>query len=181
MRISFVLQSILILLTACLSKAEERGEFKGKFRFLGNSDSGRSDENRTRADFHRKKRPPSEEQMELLRFLLEASPERLQVIRGTIERVEKMTPEERKSMRARLKRFRENAPAARTKMMKDFHMRQDLLRRYWKTLDPETEAREIKHFHQLPMPERHKYLEKIRKKQKASEGKKAKSKEAVPD
>ena len=30
--------------------------------------------------------------MELLRFFLEASPERLQVIRKTIERVEKMTP-----------------------------------------------------------------------------------------
>ena len=53
------------------------------------------------------------EQMELLRFFLEASPERLQVIRKTIERVEKMTPEERKSMRARLKRFREKAPPER--------------------------------------------------------------------
>jgi len=181
MRISFVIRIILVALSASLLTAEERGEFKGKFRFLGNSDSVRSDENRTRADFHRKKRPPSEEQMELLRFLLEASPERLQVIRGTIERVEKMTPEERKSMRARLKRFRENAPAARTEMMRDFRMRQDLLRRYWKTLDPETRAREMKHFYQLPLPQRSKYLEKVRKKQSSGVGKKPKGKEAISD
>jgi len=122
--------------------------------------------------------------MELLRFLLEASPERLQVMRRTIERVEKMTPEERKSMRARLKRFRENAPAARTKMMKDFQSRQDSLHRYWKTLDPEARAREMKHFHQLPMPERYKYMEKISKKQKpggGGGGRRPKGKEATTD
>ena len=115
--------------------------------------------------------------MELLRFFLEASPERLQVIRKTIERVEKMTPEERKSMRARLKRFRRKA-AARTKMMKDFHMRQDLLNRYWKTLDPETRVREMNHFHQLSLPQRPKYLEKVRKIQRSlTMLKKPKSKE----
>ena len=69
------------------------------------------DHNRTAQGGHRKRRAPGEEQMELLRFFLEASPERLQVIRKTIERVEKMTPEERKSMRARLKRFQEKAPS----------------------------------------------------------------------
>jgi hypothetical protein len=166
MRISFVLKSLFFLLTACLLKADERGELKGKFRFLGNPDLERFDENRTRADFQRKRRPPSEEQMELLRFLLEASPERLQVIRRTIERVEKMSPEERKGMKVRLKHFRENAPAARTKMMRDFQSRQDSLRKYWKTLDPETQSREMKKFHQLALPERQKYLEKVRKKNK---------------
>lgn len=181
MRISFVLQSILIFATTCLSQAEDRGEFKGKLRFLDNSDRALSDENRTRADFQRKRRPPSEEQMELLRFLLEASPERLQVIRGTIERVEKMTAEERKSMRARLKHFRENAPAVRSKMMKDFQSRQDLLRKYWKTLDSETKAREMKNFHKLPFPERQKYLEMIRKNRRSTEGKKPKGKGAVTD
>jgi len=181
MRISFVFQSIFILLTACLLQAEERGDPKGKFRFLSNSDLKHSDENRTRSDFQRRRRSPSEEQMELLRFLLEASPERLQVIRRTIERVEKMTPEERKSIRGRLKHFRENAPSARTKMMKDFQSRQDSLRKYWKTLDSEAKAREMKNFHQLPLPERQKYLEKVRKKQKSVEGKKAKTKDAVPD
>ena len=181
MRISFVIRTILLALSASLLTAEERGELKGKFRFLGNPDLERFDKNRTRADFQRKKRPPSEGQMELLRFLLEASPERLQVMRRTIERVEKMTPEERKSMRVRLKRFRENAPAARTKMMKDFQSRQDALHRYWKTLDPETRAREMKHFYQLPLPARSKYLEKTGEKQSSGEGRKPKSREATTD
>ena len=181
MRIPLVFQSLFIFLTANLAEADESGELKGKFRFLGNSELKRYEGNRTSPDLHRKRRPPSEEQMELLRFLLEASPERLQVIRRTIERVEKMTPEERKSMRGRLKRFRENAPAARTKMMKDFQSRQDSLRKYWKTLDSETKAREMSNFYQLSFADRQKYLEKVRKKEKTGEGKKAKDKEAISD
>ena len=177
MRISFVFQSIFLLLVPCLLLAEERGDPKGKFRFLGRPNIERIDENRSRSDFQRKRRSPSEEQMELLRFLLEASPERLQVIRRTIERVEMMTLEERKSMRGRLKHFRENAPAARSKMMKDFQSRQDLLRRYWKTLDPKAKAHEMKNFHKLPLPERQKYLEKVRKKTKPAEGKNAEGEE----
>lgn len=181
MRISFVFQSIFLLLAPCLLHAEERGDPKGKFRFLGSPNIERIDENRSRTDFQRKRRPPSEEQMELLRFLLEASPERLQVIRRTIERVEMMTPEERKSMRGRLKHFRENAPAARSKMMKDFQLRQDSLRRYWKTLDPKAKAQEMKNFHKLPLTDRQKYLEKVSKKQKSIGGKKGKGKEPIPD
>ena len=140
-----------------------------------------SDQNLTIQGFHRKRRAPGEEQMELLRFFLEASPERLQVIRKTIERVEKMTPEERKNMRGRLKRFREKAPAARMKMMKDFHMRQDLLNRYWKTLDPKTRVREMSHYHQLSLPQRPKYLEKVRKILRPDEAKKPKVKNASPN
>ena len=183
MRIPFVFQLLFVGLFAHSSLGEkEEPSLKGKTR--EDSRLSRFDQNRTGPGLHRKKRPPGDEQMELLRFLLEASPERLQVMRRTIERVEKMTPEERKSMRARLKRFRENAPAARTKMMKDFQSRQDSLHRYWKTLDPEARARETKHFHQLPMPERYKYLEKIRKKQKPGGGggaRRPKGKEATTD
>ena len=58
-------------------------------------------------------------------FFLEASPERLQVIRKTIERVEKMTPRTQKHA-SEVETLGESA-TARTKMMKDFHMRQDLL------------------------------------------------------
>ena len=183
MRIPFLVQFLFVSLFINSSMGEkEEPSFKGKTR--DDSRLGRFDQNRTGPGLHRKKRPPGEEQMELLRFLLEASPERLQVMRRTIERVEKMTPEERKSMRARLKRFRENAPATRTKMMKDFQSRQDLLHRYWKTLEPEARARETKHFHQLPLPDRHKYLEKISKKQKTGGGgggKRPKGKEATTD
>jgi hypothetical protein len=102
-------------------------------------------------------------------------------MRKTIERVESMSPEQRKSMRARLKRFRENPPAARTKMMRDFRIRQDLLWKYWKTLDPETKAREMKHFHQLSLPERSKYLEGINKKQRGGDRNGSKSKDASKD
>ena len=183
MRIPFVVKLLFVSLFAHSSKGEnEAPSSQGKIR--EDSSFSRFDHNRTGPGLHRKKRPPGEEQMELLRFLLEASPERLRVMRRTIERVEKMTPEERKGMRARLKRFRENAPAARTKMLKDFQSRQDSLHRYWKTLDPEARARETKHFHQLPMPERYKYLEKISKEQKtggSGGGRRPKGKEATTD
>jgi len=161
MKISFVLHILSVSLFACASMGEDGSSTKGKI--VDGSKSGRFDQNRTPAALHRGKRPPNDEQIELLHFLLEASPERLRTMRNTIERVESMSPEQRKSMRARLKRFRENPPAARTKMMRDYRMRQDLLRKYWKTLDPETRAREMKHFYQLPLPQRSKYLEKVKK------------------
>ena len=180
MRIPFVFQLLFVGLFAHSSLGEkEEPSLKGKTR--EDSRLSRFEQNRTGSGLHRKKRPPGDEQMELLRFLLEASPERLQVMRRTIERVEKMTPEERKSMRARLKRFRENAPAARTKMMKDFQSRQDSLRKYWKTLDSEAKAREMNNFHQLSLPDRQRYLEKVKKKEQTGEGKKAKDKEAISD
>jgi hypothetical protein len=125
---------LLVSLFVCVSTGEDKPSSKSK---IGDgSKSGRFEQNRTGPDIHWRKRPPGDEQMELLHFLLDASPERLQAMRKTIERVESMSPEQRKSMRDRLKRFRENPPAARTKMMRDFRTRQDLLRKYWKTLDP---------------------------------------------
>jgi hypothetical protein len=66
-------------------------------------------------------------------------------------------------------------------MMKDFQSRQDALHRYWKTLDPETRAREMKHFYQLPLPARSKYLEKTGEKQSSGEGRKPKGREATTD
>ena len=59
-------------------------------------------------------------------------------------------------------------------------MRQDLLNRYWKTLDPETRVREMNHFYQLSLPQRPKYLEKVRKNQRSLDAKKPKSKNASP-
>jgi len=180
MKISTVGQILFVCLFACPSMGEQNEAYAQEKTSEGKR-VGSVDHNRTGQGGHRKRRAPGEEQMELLRFFLEASPERLQVIRKTIERVEKMTPEERKSMRARLKRFREKAPAARTKMMKDFHMRQDLLNRYWKTLDPETRVREMNHFYQLSLPQRPKYFEKVRKSQRSAEAIKSKSKEDSPE
>ena len=179
MKNSFVLQLLLVSLFACASMGEQKTSSKGKNR--EEPRPGRFDQNRTGPDIHWRKRPPGDEQMELLHFLLDASPERLQAMRKTIERVEAMSPEQRKSMRARLKHFRENPPATRTKMMRDFRTRQDLLRKYLKTLDPETRSREMKHFHQLPLPERSKYLEKVRKNQRTGEGRKPKAKESISD
>ena len=179
MKISFLLHILSVSLFACTAMGEDGPSTKGKI--VDGSKSGRFDQNRTGSALHRGKRPPNDEQIELLHFLLEASPERLRAMRKTIERVESMSPEQRKSMRARLKRFRENPPAARTKVMRDYRMRQDLLRKYWKTLDPETKAREMKHFYQLPLPQRSKYLEKVRKNQRSGENKKPKGKEASTD
>lgn len=179
MKISFILHILSVSLFAGASIGEERPSSKGKI--VDGSKSGRFDQNRSGSALHWGKRPPNDEQIKLLHFLLEASPERLRAMRKTIESVESMSPEQRKSMRARLKRFKENPPATRTKMMRDYRMRQDLLRKYWKTLDSETRAREMKHFHQLPLPQRSKYLEKVRKNQSSHEDKKPKGKGAGTD
>jgi hypothetical protein len=122
-----------------------------------------------------------DEQIALLHSLLNASPERLKIIRKTIERVESMTLEERKNMRGRLKRFRDTSPHARSKMLKDFRVRQDFLGKHWQTLDSASRAKEIKRFHELPFPERKKYLEKISRKKRGGDGNRSKSKDASRD
>ena len=96
--------------------------------------------------------------MELLRFS-RASPERLQVIRKTIERVEKMTPEERKSMRARLKRFREK-PQPPDENDEGFPHETGFAEPLLENFGPETRVREMNHFYQLSLPQRPKYFEK---------------------
>ena len=131
--------------------------------------AGRPDHNRSMLDFHRKKRPLGDEQIELLHSLLDAPPERLRVIRQTVERIESMSPEQRRGMKARLKRFRDKSPHDRSKMMSDFKARQDFLNRHWRTLDPPSRTREMNRFRKMDMGERTKYLERIRAIQKGSE------------
>ena len=113
-------------------------------------------------------------------FFLEASPERLQVIRKTIERVEKMTPEERKSMRARLKRFREKASRP-IENDEGFPHETGFAEPLLENFGPETRVREMSHYHQLSLPQRPKYLEKVRKILRPDEAKKPKVKNASPN
>ena len=61
------------------------------------------------------------EQIEMLRRLLDTPPEKLRLMRETIQRLEKMSPKDREDMRRRLKRFRELPQQRRSGMFQNFH------------------------------------------------------------
>ena len=101
------------------------------------------------------------EQIEMLRRLLESPPEKLRLMRETIQRVEKMTPEDREDMRLRLKRFRELPLKRRSEVFRNFHHKQNSLRRYWDSLPPKKRDKELLEFQRLAPHERKAFVDRL--------------------
>ena len=101
------------------------------------------------------------EQIEMLRRLLESPPEKLRLMRETIQRVEKMTPEDREDMRRRLKRFRELPLKRRSEVFRNFHHKQNSLRRYWDSLPPKKRDKELLEFQRLAPHERKAFVDRL--------------------
>lgn len=86
---------------------------------------------------------PSQEAREarLLMHLLKMEDAELTKLRGTIERIERMSPEERKAMRQRLGKLREMDPGKREKMRQHFQGIPDeqrrAMRRKWQQMSRE--------------------------------------------
>jgi hypothetical protein len=147
-----------------------------------------SQEDRDRQDLPDKVRPSTEDKrqriqgsvsprhqggynrMEMLRRLLDTPPEHLRMIRETIRRIEQMTPPERDAMRKRLKKFRELPSNSRTKMLSDFHTRQEFLNRHWQSFPPDKQEKEKQHFEKLPPEKRKAYINRILKNRKFPPG-----------
>lgn len=108
--------------------------------------------------------------LEMLRRLLDTPPEHLRMIRETIRRIEQMTPPERDAMRKRLKKFRDLPSNSRSKMLSDFHTRQEFLNRHWQSFPPDKQEKEKQHFEKLPPEKRKAYINRILKNRKFPPG-----------
>ena len=108
--------------------------------------------------------------LEMLRRLLDTPPEHLRMIRETIRRIEQMTPPERDAMRKRLKKFRDLPSNSRSKMLSDFHTRQEFLNRHWQSFPPDKQEKEKQNFEKLPPEKRKAYINRILKNRKSTPG-----------
>ena len=103
-------------------------------------------------------------EIEVLQRLLKAKPEKLRVMRKTIERVELMSVEQRKAMSERLRNFR-NAPIEeKQRVMLRLKKRSKVLSQYWKKMDPQKKRVEMEHFRTLNEAERGNYFKKAKSK-----------------
>ena len=125
-----------------------------------------SDSNFTNISLRRKPSFPGANEVELLRSLLDASPERLKIMKKTIERVESMSPQKKKEIKKRLRQLKDSPPHIRAKELGWLKRRQEQLNNYWQTLSPQDRENEIKSFRALPSGEREKYFRSIIKTKK---------------
>ena len=116
------------------------------------------DGNVTKVDKKRKLNFPSSNQIDLLRSLLDASPERLRLMKKTIERVESMTPDQKRNVKVRLRKLRDAPPHIRFKELGNLRLRHEKLTKYWQSLKTEKRKSEMKNFQNLSLSERDSYF-----------------------
>ena len=100
-----------------------------------------------------------EEEIRMLRKLLELPPARLKILRKTIERMEKYSEEDRELMRRKLSRFKAGAPEERKKFIEQIRRRHELLQSYLSKFSPKQKIEEAKKFHALSLNEKRKFFE----------------------
>ena len=100
-----------------------------------------------------------DEEIRMLRRLLELPPHRLRILRKTIERIEKYSDQERDLMRRNLNSFRAKEQEERRKVLENLKKRHDLLKLYLSKLGPEKRVNEAKKFHALSIQDKRKFLE----------------------
>ena len=105
---------------------------------------------------------PGANQVDMLRSLLDAPPEKLRILRQTIERVEGMSLEQKKEIKHRLRNLRNLKPEVRTKELKTLRNRQNILGKYWQTLEPEKRKEEMRKFHKMCLADRTHYFNAIK-------------------
>ena len=119
------------------------------------------DKNHTKMGLLRKPLFPGANEVELLRSLLDASPERLKIMKKTIERVESMSPEKKKEIKMRWRQLKESPPHLRAQELGRLKRRHDQLSEYWATLNSKDRQNEIKAFRALSFTEREKYFKSV--------------------
>ena len=96
-----------------------------------------------------------DEEIRMLRRLLELPPHRLRILRKTIERMEKYTDQERELMKKAFP-FRAEGPEERRKVLEHLKKRHDLLKLYLSKLG-QKRLTEAKKFHALSMQDKKKF------------------------
>ena len=120
-----------------------------------------NDKNYTKMNLRRKPLFPGANEVELLRSLLDASPERLKIMKKTIERVESMSPQKKKEIKMRLKQLKDSPPHLREHELGRLKRRYEQLTQHWASLQPKDRQNEIKAFRALSFTEREKYFKRV--------------------
>lgn len=120
-----------------------------------------NDKNYTKMSLRRKSPFPGANEVELLRSLLDASPERLKIMKKTIERVESMSPQKKKEIKMRLRQLKDSPPHLRAHELGRLKRRYEQLTQHWASLEPKDRQNEIKAFRALSFTEREKYFKSV--------------------
>ena len=107
-------------------------------------------------------------EIEILQRLLKAKPEKLRVLRKTIERVELMTVDERKAMSERLVAFRNSTTEEKKNFILRLKNRSKAFSQLLKKLPPEERRKEMEYFRSLNDTQRGDYLMKAKAEQVSS-------------
>ena len=105
-----------------------------------------------------------EEEIRMLRRLLELPPERLKMLRRTIEKLENYTDEERKTLQEKLNHFNNRSPEERNRNIDDLMRRHALLKEHMERLSPSERASRMKRFQSLNLIEKKRFLDNLNKK-----------------
>lgn len=111
-----------------------------------------------------KKRPGrhpkvGEEEIRMLRRLLEMPPARLRMLRKTIERMENYSEEEREEMKKKLTKYQASSSGERSQAMESLLRRHSLLKSHWSKFSLERRASEIKKLNSMTQKERRKFFD----------------------
>ena len=104
-----------------------------------------------------------DEEIRMLRRLLDLPPERLGMLRKTIERLENYSEEDREALKKKLAHFRNGSPEERTKKIEDLMRRHALLREHMEKLSPSERAARMKKFQSLNLIEKKRFLDDLNK------------------
>lgn len=104
-----------------------------------------------------------DEEIRMLRRLLDLPPERLRMLRKTIERLENYSEEEREALKKKLAHFRNESPEERTKKIEDLMRRHALLKEHMEKLAPSERVSRMKKFQSLNLVEKKKFLDDLNK------------------
>ena len=123
-------------------------------------------ENKTKED--RKKKGSGfakigDDEIRFLRRLLDLPPERLRMLRKTIERLENYSEEERKALKDKLAHFRSGSLEERDKKIEDLMRRHALLREHMGKLPLGERAKRMKKFQSLNLTEKKRFLDELKK------------------
>ena len=103
----------------------------------------------------------TEDEIRMLRRLLDMPPVRLRMLRRTIERLENYSEEEREKMKKKLNKLRSMEPGDRNYAMEVLLKRHASLKSYWASFSPENRAVEIRKFISMSNKQRKKFVEEL--------------------
>ena len=139
------------------------------FSLTGKTESSKSDVVSKKTKESKKRKGAAfakvgEEEIRMLRRLLELPPERLKMLRRTIEKLENYTDEERKTLQEKLNHFNNRSPEERNRNIDDLMRRHALLKEHMERLSPSERASRMKRFQSLNLIEKKRFLDNLNKK-----------------